>query len=316
MPQIAKQYVDIPMTNYSIELGSFNLIADTLFPNIPVQKRTGIYYEYSKDDLDVSGTDVRAPGASAEVMDYDLTTHTYGPLVDHSLKMKIPIENQENAMDPLDPFRDATRKLTRRAKMYKEADAASKLSDTSKVTQYSTPSALWSDFLTGGASSTPINDFSTAFDTLAKATQHPRQDLTVVLSYPVYTVLIQHPDVIERFKYSQAAIITPEMLANLLQVKEVLVGYAVKKTNVDGTTPDTTDYLWGKNAWVMYRETSPSLYSISGAYTLNMPQVFGPYVMKRWYDTDKESDYMRISYYYQQFIMAPQAIYFFQNVVS
>ena len=311
MPQINKQYVDIPMTNYSLELKNYNLISDMLFPTIPVKLRTGIYYEYGQDDFDVSDSDVRAPGASAGVVDYDLIERTYGPLNDHSLKMKIPLENQENVMSPLDPFRDATRKLTARAKLYKEVDAAAKMSDTSKVTQYaSLASTPWSDY----NSSNIMTTLTTAFDALALSIQKPRQELTVVLPYPVYSVVIQHPEVIERFKYSQAAIITPEMLKNLWQVKEVIVAYAVKKTSKEGQT-NVNDYVWGKNVWVMYREETPALQTVSGAYTLNMPSVFGPWVMKRWYDTDKESDFMRISYYYQQYIMAPQAIYLFTNVI-
>jgi hypothetical protein len=249
MPQINKQYVDVPMTNYSLELSNFNFLADTLFPVIPVKLRTGIYYEYGQEDLQVDGTDVRAPGASAGIIDYSLIQHTYGPLMDHSLKMKIPLENQENVMDPLDPFRDATRKLTRRAKLYKEVDAVKQLTGAS-VTQTSTPTNKWNDYVTGSQLSHPLADLSVTFDALAAGIQKPRTELSVVMSYPVFSALINHPDVIERFKYSQAAIITADMMKDLFQVKEVLVGYAVKNTAADGLTP-TNNYVWGKNLWVM-----------------------------------------------------------------
>lgn len=312
MPLLSKQYVDVPMTNFSLAYNQYNTIADQLFPTITVNKRTGIFFEYGKDDMDIAGNDVRAPGASAAVIDYTLKQNTYGPLVDHSLKMKIPLENQENYMDPLDPFRDASIQLTKRAKLYKEVDAFNKLSDTSVVTQNSSlASSQWSDY----ANSSPLSDLTTAFDTLAASIMKPRNELTVVMGYPVFSQLINHPEIIERFKYSQAAVITADMLRNLFQVKEVIVGYAVKKTSVEGQT-DTTDYIWGKNVWVMYIEPTPGLQTLSTGYTLNMPNVFGPYVMKRWYDTDKESDMMRISYYYQQFIMAAKAVYYFSSVVA
>lgn len=315
MPQIAKQFVNIPMTNYSYELGIYNFLADTLFPVIPVKLRTGIYFKYSQDDLDVSGTDVRAPGSRAQVVDYDLSELTYGPLKDHSLKMKIPTENQENVMDPLDPIKDATRKLTRRSKLYKEVDAVTQLTSAS-ITQTSTPTNLWNDYQSGGAGSDPTKDLSAVFDTLALNIQKDRKELTLVLSYPVYSALVFHPVIKEIFKYTKTPLVTPDMLAELFQVKEVLVGYAIKKTSADGVTPDVDNYVWGKHAWVMYHEDAPSLYSVSGAYTLNMPQIHGPWVMKQWYDNDVDSDYLRISYYYQQFIMAPQAIYWLNGVIA
>ena len=311
-PQIRSQYVNIPLTNYSIEKQPIGFIADTLAPVLAVDKDTGIYFEYGQEDFDVSGSDVRAPGTESSIEGYSLIQHTYGPLADHSRKIKVPVEQQRNQMAPLDALQDATRKLTTRAKMYKEADLYAKISDTSVVTNHSTPTNLWSDF----ANSTLALDFKAAFDSLMATIQKPRNELSVVLSYPVWSQIINHPEVIERFKYSSAGIVTPDMFKEFLQCKEILIASGVKNTSAESVTPVTTSYIFGKDAWVMYRDPSPSLYTVSGLYTLNLPGISGPWTIYRYWSQKQRSDYVEISYYYQQFVMASQAIYYFQGAVA
>lgn len=327
-PQIRSQYVDVPLTNYSYEVAPADLISDVLAPVLPVTKDTGIFYKYGQEDFDVSGTDVRAPGTESSIEQYSLTSSTYGPLVDHSRKMKIPVEQQRNQMDPLDAVRDATRKVVRRAKLFKEADLYSKISDTSVITQYSTPTYTWDNF----DNSDIASDFSAAFDQLMKTIQKDRSQLSVVLSYPVWTKMRHHPQIIEFFKYGNngAPIITADMFREFLGVKEVLLANAVKNTSAEGASPVTTDYIFGKDAWVMYRESSPSLYSVSGLYTLNLPGInnggdsqpvpgvngAGPWTVYSWYSRKVKSTFVEVSYYYLQYVMAPQAIYYFQGAVS
>lgn len=311
-PQIRSQYVDIPLTNYSIEKAPADLLGDIIAPVLPVDKDTGIYFEYGQEDFDVSGNDVRSPGAEAGIEGYSLQQKTYGPLNDHSRKVKVPVEHQVNQMAPLDAVRDASRKLIRRAKLYKEADLVAKLTNTSVITQYAAPSVVFDNY----ANSSLKAAFKVAFDTLMASIQKKREELTVVISYPVWSVLVDHPEIIERFKYSQTGIITPDMLRQFLQVKEVLIGAAVKNTSAESVTPVTNDYIWGKGIWVMYRENTPSLYSMSGLYTLNLPGVAGPWTMYRYWEQKTRSDYVEVSYYYQQYVMAPQAIYYMPNCIT
>jgi hypothetical protein len=327
-PQIASQYVNIPLTNYSIEKAPAGFIADALAPVLPVKFDTGIYYEYGQEDFDVSDNDVRAPGTEASIEGYSLIKHTYGPLEDHARKIKVPIEQQRNQMAPLDALQDATRKLVTRAKMYKEVDLFNQISNTAVITQNSTPTFKWDDF----DNSDIANDFSAAFDQIMAGIQKDRSELSVVISYPAWTKMRHHPQIIEFFKYGNngAPIITADMFREFLGVKEVLFANTVKNTSQEGATPVTNSYIFGKNAWVIYRDPTPSLYTVSGLYTLNLPGMnqggqsagvpgvngAGPWTIYHYWSQKQKSDYVEISYYYQQFVMAPQAIYYFQNVVS
>jgi len=311
MPQVSQVYVDLPMTNVSLAYKNIAYVSEELFPVIPVPHDTGIYYEYLKSRFTADNTDVRAPGTRAQRIEYKLQKNTYGPLDDHSLEIQIPDEERKNSIQPLDPDTDATIELTEKAKLYKEVNAASKFTDTSVITQYSTPAALWNDY----ANSNPITDVQTAKNTVSKAVQVVPEMLDLYLSYPVYAQLINHPDIIERVKYSQLGIVNADTLRQVFQVRSVRVMFAVKNTAKEGQTT-SLDYVWGKHAWLVYRTATPGLRQVNTGYTLNMPEIAGPWVIEAWREQAEKSDYKRISYYYQQFIMAAPAIYFFNGAVA
>ena len=103
-----------------------------------------------------------------------------------------------------------------------------------------TPSTLWS---AGGA--TPLADIFTAKNTVRAAIGiEPRK---FWMGHDVWKIVRTHSDFMNLIKYSQKGVITTELMAQLLDCDEVIVGNMVKST--DGTT--ITD-VWGKYAGWIY----------------------------------------------------------------
>src|SRR6266487_6228331 len=99
----------------------------------------------------------------------------------------------------------------------KELDAFSQCSNTAVVTQNATLSGTsrWDDY----ANSDPIADVKLAVDTVKKAivatNTSASNKLTLVLGYDAYSVLRNHPQILERVKYSQLGVLTADLLAQV-----------------------------------------------------------------------------------------------------
>ncbi len=306
-PVQSQVYVDVVLGQISIAYQDTKCIADTIFPELQVNKRTGIYYVYDNSSQRIVD-DYRAPRTRAQEVEYGLTKASYGPLIEHALEQAVEWEVESDYVAPLNPDIDATNNLTKRLTLSKEVDAFNQASNTSVVTQTAPLSGTsrWND-----AASAPINDIQTACNVVKKSTGADVGELTVVLGYEVYTALRNHATIVERIKYSQLGILTTDLLAQVFGVKRVVIAEATHNT-ANALQNDVITYVWGKNAWVMLITDRPAPRTMTFGYTLRM----GGRQVTRWTEQWKKTDYIRVEDYYQQLIVAPQAAYLYTTAVA
>jgi hypothetical protein len=123
------------------------------------------------------------------------------------------------------------------------ATNAANYSVTNKITLAGT--SQWSDFTSG--ISDPLKDIETAKEAVRR--QIGKRPNTIVMGAAVFSMLKMHPKVIDRMKYTGRDTATPELLASLFGVKQVVIGEAVY-TDAGGTMID----VWGKVVVVAYTE--------------------------------------------------------------
>jgi len=301
-------YVDEVLGVVSIAYRNESYVADKIFPQVNVTKRTGIYYTYDKSNLRLVN-DYRAPRTRAQTVDYGLNKSPYGPLIEHALEQPIEWELQGESVIPLDADVDATQHVSDRILLSKEADAFSQLSNTGVITQTLALSGTsrWDDI----ANSDPVGDVRTMVDTVKKEVLKQTNHLTILMGYEVYSALRNHPQILERMKYSQLGVLSTDLLAQIFDVKEVVIGHA-EYVNANQLATDVMTYVWGKNVWVMYVNPQTSIKSVTFGYTLRM----GGRIVTRWSEPQIKTDYVRVEDYYQQLIVAPKACYYLSTVVN
>lgn len=298
--------VDPALSNVSIKYSNQVFIADQVFPVIKVAKQTGKYYVYDKANLRIDKT-ARAAGSGANEVDHNATTASFA-CDDHALKEFVADEIQDQADDALNPLVDATENVTEKLMLDRENTLATMLGDTAQMTSNTTLSGTsqWSDY----SNSDPIGDVRTARTSVHQNTF--RKPNTLIMSKPVFDMLVEHPQIIERIKYSQLGVVTAELLARLFQVEQVLVGEAGSNTAAEGQT-DSLSYIWGKNAIVAYIAPKVSLKSL----TLGLTFTYSARVVKRWRDEDREGTYVRIGNdNYVQKIVAVAAGYLIKSCIA
>jgi hypothetical protein len=264
-PTSSDVHVNRPLTNLSIAYiqNHDNFIADKVFPAIPVDKQTDIIRTYTKNDWFRDEAKPRASGTESAGSGYNITSTTTYACIPNAIHKDIDKYTRANADDGINLDSEATEFVTQRLLVRKERAWA---------TNYFTTS-IWGTDVTGGtdftlwstyATSTPIADVETGKAAVLASTGYLPN--TLVLGYDVFKSLKNHPDFVDRFKYTSSDSVTADMMAGILDVERVLVAKSVYATNVEGAT-GAYSFVHGKNALLCYSAPRPSLLSVSAGYT-------------------------------------------------
>jgi hypothetical protein len=97
---------------------------------------------------------------------------------------------------------------------------------------------------------------------------------TLVIGYDVFKALKNHPDLVDRIKYTSSQTITTDMLAAMFDVPRVIVAKAVKATNNEGAT-GAYGFAFGKSALLAHVAPNPGLLTPSAGYTFAWTGVSG-----------------------------------------
>jgi len=272
-------HVNTPLTNISVAyMQSANeFIADRAFPIVPVDKQANLYYKYDKGNWFRSAAQERAPSTESVGTSWTITTDSYGARV---FAVHKDVSDQDRARQDspvLDLDRDATEIVSRDLLILREQRfiagyfGTSIWGNTDQTGVASAPSAnqfvQWSV-----SSSTPIEDIrNQRFLVAAKTGLQPN---TLIVGPQVHQKLLDHPEVIDRIKYTQRGQVTTDLLASLFEVDRYLVPMVVQNTAAEGAT-DAMSFLYGKQALLVYSAPNPGLLIPSGGYIFSWTGYLG-----------------------------------------
>lgn len=272
MPQPTQNQVhaNVPLTNISVAYiqKQSQFISDRVFPIVPVDKQSDLYYVYTKNDWFRDEAKLRAPGTESAGGGYNLSTASYACKT-WAFHKDVAWDIRNNADPVINMDRDATefvtqRLLIRRERLFQDSYFKTGVWGKDYTGVAGVPGAnqfrQWSDF----ANSDPLIDIKNGRMYIKSITGFIPNKL--LLGEEVWEALKNHPDIIERFKYTQKGIMTRELLAPLFEVDEILIGGAIYATNEEGAA-EAYSYVFGKAAMLVYAAPSPSLLQPSAGYT-------------------------------------------------
>lgn len=305
-------------------------IASRVFPNVPVDKQSDLYYVWNRSDFNRALARKRAPSTESAGMTLRLSTETYYA---HVWALHIDIDDQARANwdNQFDQDKIATRSLTNSSLLSREVDFATNFLKTgvwgSDVTGVASgPGAnqalKWSD-----ASSDPIADVESGMQSILQKTGFEPNTLTV--GYNVFNKLKNHPDIIDRVKFTQnigangAVKVSEQALAMLFGVERMFVIKAIQNTapaNVDTPTAETNVFVGGGNdALLTYSPADAGPETPSAGYTFSWRGLIGAQNegvrIKRFRMEAIESDRIEAEMAYAQKIVAPELGYFWDEIV-
>jgi hypothetical protein len=138
------------------------------------------------------------------------------------------------------------------------------VTSTSLITNYTTLTSAAGTQFNDYTNSDPVGVIQTGKTTINAAIG--RDPNILVLGKEVYDKLCQHPQLLDRIKYSQTGVVTSALMASIFGVAQVLVAESLYNTVKKNQTASLSR-LWGKNALLCYSEQTPGLKKISLGYT-------------------------------------------------
>lgn len=288
-PTLSDVHVNRTLTNVLIAYmqSEQNFVADRAFPNVPVAKQADSYFMYDRSDWWRASMRKRAPGTESAGAGWRMSSDTYFAHV-WALHVDISDQTRANADEPINLDTDATRFLAGQALITREIEWASNFFTTGVWTGSSTGTDIlgastattdqplrWNN-----ANSTPIEDIRSEATAMQLKTGFRPNKL--ILGQYVADALMDHPDIVDRIKYSSSnnapTMVSLSVLAQLFQVEEVLIASGIQVTSAENPTFETsmtTAFIAGKHALLLYSPRNANTYQPSAGYTFSWTGLLG-----------------------------------------
>jgi hypothetical protein len=329
-PTQSDLHINQPLTNVSIAWmqSASTYIADKVFPKVPVQKQSDLYWKYSKSDWRRSDVKRRAPATESPGTGWNVDEDTYFAHV-YAVHKDIDDQLRANADSVFNLDRDATEFITNQLLLQRDIDWNNSYFKA----------GVWTTDLTGVASgptgtqfvqwdatgSDPIKDVANLVLNFRKLTGFKPN--ICVLGASVMVALKQHPDIIDRIKYTQRGIVTEDLIATLFDVDELYTSYATSASGPqipDARTQDaaaTYDFIGNsKGVLFAYAPSGPSLMTPSAGYTFTWRGYLGGNAqgikIKRFRMEHIASDRIEAEQTYDMKVVAPDLGVFMASAVA
>jgi hypothetical protein len=286
LPTSSAVHVDTALTNISVAYlqNASHFVSGQVFPNVPVMKQSDRYFTFDRGDFNRDEAAKRAPGTESAGGGYNLdNTPTYFCDV-YGFHHDIPDQVRSNADAVLDLERAAAEQVMHKMLIRREKDWASTFftggvwtgGDVDGVAATPTTGQVsqWSDATAGD----PIGDIRSGKTAVLQSTGF--EPNTLVVGQQVMDALVDHPDIVDRIKYSggvgngNPARVNAATLAQLFELDRVLVSKAIENTALENLT-DVHSFIAGKKALLCYAAPTPGLMTPSAGYTFSWQGYLG-----------------------------------------
>ena len=283
------------------------------FPGLPVDSSSGTYYVYDQKYWMADDMKERAWGSDFAEGGYGMSTDTYAT-VQWATSQSIPDEVEADNQSPLSVYDGAIERFSQILMIRHERLFAAVAMTTSvwgTDATGGTTSDKWSDY----ANSDPVGDVRTGKRTISQSIG--RKPNKMVMGEIVYDKLVNHPDLIDRIKYTERATVATmeQALAAVLGIDEVLVSEAIYNTANEGQTGSYSAII-DDDALLMYTTSSPDILRPTAGYCFHWEPGGGLGGVRRYYDNGKDAEVVKMKTQVDFEVVASGAGYFFSDYVD
>lgn len=248
-------HINRPMSAISVAYmqDQTQFVADRIFPTVPVDKQSDLYWVFNRADFMRDEMKLRGPATESAGGGFSMSNDAYFCHV-WAFHKDLDEQTEANAdvEDGLDLDTDITNYLALKALINREkrwCDSFFKTgvwaSEQAGVASAPTGTQFlqWND-----ANSTPIEQIRAA---RLKMSQYGFAPNVLVMSPQAWAALLDHPDIIDRLKYGQTAgsvaMVSKTVVAALFEVDRIEVLAAVENIAAEGLA-ESIQWIAGKHA--------------------------------------------------------------------
>lgn len=311
-PSLKDVHINAALTNISVayQQDESVYVADKVFPMIPVQHQSDLYWKFNKSDFFRDEARKRAPGTESAGGGFNLSTGTYAAEV-YAFHQDVPDQVRANADSQLQLDRAATQLVTQRLLIRRERIWANSFFTTGVWGTDITPANLWDT-----ANGEPLADLETGKIAVQKRTGYIPN--TLILSPEVVSKLRNNAKIRDQFKYTSSDSIDLAMMARYFNIERVLVVNAVYDAAVEGSA-ENMGFVVGKHGLLCYVPPSASIMSPASGYTFAWNGYLGAGLGTRigkFRMEQLKSDRVEGEMAFDMRVICPDVGYFFNGLIS
>ena len=308
-------HYDQLLTNMALGYRPRGMIADMIFPTVPVMKQSDHYSIFSRADaLSIEDTK-RSPDTEANKIERDVSSDTYYA-ENYALKMAVTIEDRANA-DPVmvqKLINGRAQFILDKLSLDWENRVAAQVTNTANVGSSAAVGSSWTD----EDNSNPVTDIWTGFDNVEDATGYRPNSL--LLSGIAYRNLRRSAELNNQILGNNNGNrnITRQMIQDFFEVERLIIGDAFKNT-ANEAQAESLERVWGDHALVYYAPMgSPSMDdpSFGYSYRWSAPGLPNLQVERHPFDSRKKSEEVEAGYYQDEKITGSDYSFLITNVTS
>jgi len=285
-------------------------VASRVFPEVAAANKSGTYYIFTKKFWFLDNLEQRAPGTDFARGDFAASTSTYDTL-QYAQDQAIADEIRSASQIPMDLEQAAIRNLAQRNMIRKEVQFSSDFMTTSVWgTDDNNSTTDWDDYASGD----PVGDILTARRTISNNTGQDAN--TVVLGYIVHEALVNHPDILDRMKYTQAA--TQANVESILAGLFGLQNYYVAKAtyaNINEAASFSATAIIDDDALICHVDAGAGIFGATAGKSFVWGGGGGGGSMYSYRDDARHADVVQLKAQWDQVACATDLGYFFADVV-
>jgi hypothetical protein len=300
-------------------------ISDQVFPNVPSENPTDFYNKMGRKSFLQTAAQKRAPRTETPGVDWNFTRDTFACEV---WGLHHDIEDQERSTADANWNLDqtGTELITQQMLLRRELEWIDAFFKT----------GVWTEELAGVAAAPGANQFlqldqagSSPITVFRQARRRFNKRVgmnanTLVFGPDAWDTLIDHPEIVERIKYTQEGFLTEALVARALGIGRILVAESVISTDdtdeLNAEVYPATEYIAGNNALMCFSAPRPSREQPSAGYTFSWTGYLGASAwggrIRKFRQENIRSDRIEIEAAYDMKVVAPELGTFMSSVVG
>jgi hypothetical protein len=324
-PTANQGHIDALLTTISVAYMQQDsaFVAPGAFPTVPVNHKTDIYWVYPRDAFYRDDVGPRPLRGRSPRTGHDLTTASYA-CTEEGLSAAIDDSERANWSPGYDGERAKIRLIMGQHMIHRDKRFVSSFMKTgvwtTDIAGHATLTDATHDVFWNLGTSLPSKTIRSRSRGMTKLTGYGANCL--ILGSDVEQALIQHPDFIDRVKYTQGALsMDLGKAAEYFAVDSVRVATAINTTSEEGQAY-TSDFIVGpKNALLVYAAPEPGLEVPSAGYVFAWTGLLGegassPAAVERFREEQEHSDVFEARTAYDMRVVAPDLGVFFSGLVQ
>ncbi len=250
MTQLDKlRMIDPVLTGLAQSYSNNNLIYKELFPVVPVSKQKGRIPLFGKESFASRDTERAIRSKSNRMLPGDIELIAF-ETQEHDIEVAIDYLENEESLNNLKYEKRLTRQLSDIIELTKEIEAANVSQDEIEY------GSGMSRVLTNEESIDNPSSLITPYDLIMESRESIRSKIaiypnTMVIGISAYKAIIKHANITDKIKFTGIQKVTKDMLSELFEVPNIVIGMAVMSNN-----NSSFNDVWGDNIVLAYIDQS------------------------------------------------------------